>query len=79
MKKTFLKVAQDGHFFDKHQNILVAVSGGNDSMALLEYLLATKDSLGLTLGIAHVNHKQRLESDDEEKYLKEFANQHGIP
>lgn len=79
MKKKFLKVAQDGHFFDKHQNILVAVSGGNDSMALLEYLLATKDSLGLTLGIAHVNHKQRLESDDEEEYLKEFANQHGIP
>ena len=79
MEKRFLKVAQDGHFFDKHQKILVAVSGGNDSMALLECLLATKESLQLDIGIAHVNHQQRRESDEEEAYLRSFAQELGLP
>ena len=78
MEKRFLKVAQDGHFFDKHQKILVAVSGGNDSMALLECLLATKESLQLDIGIAHVNHQQRRESDEEEAYLRNFAQEQGL-
>ena len=79
MKKKFLKVAQDGHFFDKHKKILVAVSGGKDSMALLDCLLATRDELQLEIGIAHVNHKQRKESDEEEAHLKSFAQQENIP
>ena len=79
MKKKFLKVAQDGHFCDKHKKILVAVSGGKDSMALLDCLLATRDELQLEIGIAHVNHKQRKESDEEEAHLKSFAQQENIP
>lgn len=79
MKDKFLKVAQEGHFFDKHQNILIAVSGGKDSMALLECLLATKERLRIEIGIAHVNHKQRKESDEEERYLRNFAHQHRLP
>lgn len=79
MKDKFLKVAQEGHFFDKHQKILVAVSGGKDSMCLLECLLATKDKLQIEIGIAHVNYGLRVEAVHEEQYLKKVANQHQIP
>lgn len=79
MKKKFLKVAQEGHFFDKHKKVLIAVSAGKDSMSLLECLLATQEVLQLEIGIAHINHQQRRESDEEEAYLKDFANQHKIP
>lgn len=79
MEKRFLKVAQEGHFFDKHQKILVAVSGGNDSMTLLECLLATKESLQLDIGIVHVNHRQRRESDKEEAYLRKFGQEQDLP
>ncbi|MGT2911962.1 tRNA lysidine(34) synthetase TilS [Streptococcus cameli] len=79
MKQKFLKVARDGHFFDKHQKVLVAVSTGQDSMALLECLLACQEELSIKIGIAHVNHKQRPESDAEEHFLQEFAEQKQIP
>lgn len=48
-------------------------------MALLNCLLATRDEFQLEIGIAHVNHKQRKESDEEEAYLKNFAQQENIP
>ncbi|HEL1584173.1 TPA: tRNA lysidine(34) synthetase TilS [Streptococcus suis] len=79
MKEKFLKVTQAGHFFDKHDRVLIAVSGGKDSMNLLNCLYIYKSKLKINLGIAHVNHKQRLESDEEEIYLKKWANQHNIP
>ncbi|HFU4204047.1 TPA: tRNA lysidine(34) synthetase TilS [Streptococcus suis] len=79
MEEKFLKVTQAGHFFDKHNRVLIAVSGGKDSMNLLNCLFINKSKLDIELGIAHVNHKQRPESDEEEAYLLKWANQHNIP
>lgn len=79
MKKKFLKVAQDGHFFENHEKVLIAVSTGHDSMALLNYLLHYQKELGIELGIVHVNHKQRVESDKEEAFLRTFASERKLP
>lgn len=79
MKNKFLKVAQEGHFFDKHQKVLVAVSGGQDSMCLLECLLATREVLEIELGIAHVNYGLREESALEEQTVKTIAQANQIP
>lgn len=53
--------------------MLIAVSGGVDSMNLLHFLYLFQDKLKIRIGIAHVNHKQRSESDSEEAYLKCWA------
>lgn len=79
MKKRFLKVAQDSHFFDKHQRVLVALSGGIDSMNLFLLLYHHREKFGIELGIAHVNHQQRAEAVDEEKYLRKMAQKYEIP
>lgn len=79
MKNTFLKVASDRQFFTKHQRVLVAVSGGQDSMALLELLVQNRLELGIAIGIAHVHHGQRLASDQELDYLKNYAKARQIP
>lgn len=60
-------------YFDAHQAVLIAVSGGVDSMNLLHFLHAFQAELQIRIGIAHVNHKQRPESDDEEAYLRSWA------
>lgn len=79
MNEKFLKVARQGHFFDKHQKVLVAVSGGRDSMTLLNLLLTHKEVLNIEIGIAHINHKQREESDLEEAELRKIAANLHIP
>lgn len=79
MKDRFLKVTLDGHFFDKHKKVLVAVSGGLDSMNLFHLLYECKQVLGIELGIAHINHGQREESVIEEKYLRQLAEESNVP
>lgn len=79
IQETFLKVTQDSHFFDKHKRVLVAVSGGKDSMNLLHLLYQFQAELAIEIGIAHVNHQQRLQSQEEEDYLKNWAQEHQVP
>lgn len=79
MNNRFLKVAQDGHFFDKHKKVLVAVSGGKDSMNLLHLLFNLQKELTIEIGLVHVNHKQRPEADQEEEYLRNWASEQELP
>ena len=54
--------------------VVVACSGGPDSMFLLNLL----NKLGIKCVCAHVNHKVRISSDDEYKFLEAFCNNNGI-
>lgn len=79
MKERFLKVTQDGHFFDKHSLVLIAVSGGKDSMNVLHLLYNYRVVLGIEIGVAHVNYQQRPEAIQEERYVREWAKQRQLP
>ncbi|MDU7943019.1 MAG: tRNA lysidine(34) synthetase TilS, partial [Streptococcus salivarius] len=50
-----------------------------DSMSLLHFLYNHQKDLDIQLGIAHVNHKQRQESEHEEAYLRHWAEEHKVP
>ena len=78
IKQEFLKKMQKKKYFQDHQKILVAVSGGLDSMTLLQLLIDSQKELAIDLAIAHVNHKQRPESEQEEKALVKIAEQLGV-
>ena len=52
---------------DKNASIVVACSGGPDSMCLLDLVTKLKDELNLNIIVAHVNHKLRSESEEEAK------------
>lgn len=66
-------------FFATHKRVLIAVSSGVDSMNLLHFLHLYKEDLQIEIAIAHINHKQRLESDQEEWYLQNWAQENHIP
>ena len=53
--------------------IIVATSGGPDSMCLLHLLCELKDKLSLKLIVAHVNHKLRSESEEEAAFVREVC------
>lgn len=53
----------------QNETILVALSGGVDSMCLLDVL----KKLNYKIVVAHVNHKKRLESEFEEEAIKELC------
>ena len=59
--------------------VVVAVSGGPDSMCLLDTLNKLKDELSFSICVAHVNHGIRIESDDEKVYVENYCNLNKIP
>ena len=60
--------------FLKDKDILVvACSGGPDSMCLLHLLLSLKSDYNLKIICAHVNHNVRKESAFEEEFVKKYC------
>ncbi len=62
------------------ERILVAVSGGADSVALLSGLIEVASSDSLELFVAHLNHRLRgHESDMDATFVEDLAARHMLP
>ncbi len=60
--------------------VIVAVSGGADSMALLSVLLQLRAAYHLTIVVAHVNHQLRgVESERDALFVEQQARRLGVP
>jgi tRNA(Ile)-lysidine synthase len=76
MHKRFLSYIKSESLFNDADRILLAVSGGMDSMTLCEMMRINQ----LNFAIGHFNHVTRNgESDLDEIFVKNYALQHGIP
>lgn len=65
--------------FRSGDTVVVAVSGGADSVALL-HVLHSLHEYRLSLIVAHFNHMLRgTESDDDEQFVRTIAADHGLP
>lgn len=70
---------KENELIQQGDKILVALSGGPDSVCLLHILYELKDTFNLTLGAIHINHMLRDEdSDKDEKYIIKLCNELGI-
>jgi len=59
------------------EEVLVAVSGGVDSMVLLSVL--QRLPLRLNLSVFHLNHGLRAKAEDEAKMVAQYAKKHSLP
>ncbi len=60
--------------------ILVALSGGADSVCLLDCLQKLSDELGISFSAAHVHHGLRgQDADDDELFVRRLCNERNIP
>lgn len=59
-------------------SVVIGVSGGPDSMALLYIMNQFKEKIGFKIICAHVNHNKRKESNDEQKKLEKYCNDNNI-
>jgi tRNA(Ile)-lysidine synthase len=63
----------------KGSGVVIAVSGGPDSMALLHILNVLKDELSTWFTVAHLDHCLRPRSSDESELVKKSVRDLGIP
>lgn len=75
MLEQFRKYIESHHLINKSDRILVALSGGVDSMVLAELLRKE----GYDIAFAHCNfHLRGKESDDDERFVREYAKRVGV-
>ncbi len=63
---------------DCNTTVIVACSGGPDSMCLLSLLCDLKKTTNFNIVVAHVNHKVRKQSDREYRYLEHYCSDNNI-
>lgn len=63
------------------KRLLLAVSGGLDSICLAHYFIANREALGIEwLGIAHVHHGLREGTADRDAaFVEDFAHKYNVP
>ncbi len=67
------------HMIEKNDRIVVGVSGGADSIALLFLLLKMKESYDLDLFVVHINHGIRMDASQDAEYVRKICDNHNLP
>lgn len=73
------KYIADNEMIQTGDRIVVGVSGGADSTALLEILCALRDECKLSLFVVHINHGIRVEAAEDANFVKELCKERDIP
>ena len=66
------------NLFQTNDRVIIGVSGGADSVALLCVLRAIQHKFNLTIEVCHVNHGLRPESAQEQGFVKHLCDMHGL-
>ncbi len=79
IEKVYETVTQNG-LINSGEKILIALSGGADSVALISILKALSKRLNIELFAAHLNHGIRgAEADRDERFCIELCGKMGLP
>lgn len=82
MKDKVLKTIEKYNLIENGDKLVLAVSGGPDSIAMLDVLneirYDKKANMNFDIVVAHVNHMIRKEAEEDEKYVKDYCNKKNI-
>ncbi len=59
--------------------LALAVSGGKDSMVMLDKLLKLKERFRLEIKVINVNHKIRMNGGEDSRFVADFCKKQGVP
>ena len=80
LRQWVLNFIQEQHLVPEKQKLVVAVSGGPDSVCLLHILVKLREKLGISLHVAHLNHQLRgADAEADARYVADLARQLDLP
>ena len=80
MKEKVLETIKKYNLIENGDKIVIGVSGGPDSIALLNVLLEIKKDkiIDFDMVVCHINHMIRQEANDDEEYVLNFCKKYKI-
>ena len=81
LKDEVLKTIKEYNLIENGDKIVVGVSGGPDSICLVDILNEIKNDkkINFELAICHINHLIREEAKEDEKFVEKYAKEKNIP
>jgi tRNA(Ile)-lysidine synthase len=80
LEQRVINFVREQNLISVGDKLVVAVSGGADSVCLLHILARHRNDLGVELYVAHLNHQLRgAESDADATYVSDLAQKLGVP
>lgn len=80
IQNKFLEAVKEYAMFEPGETVLAAVSGGADSIALLNLLHSCRERLGISLHVAHLNHMlRRGDAELDARFVEGMAQRMGLP
>ena len=78
MKEKVLKIIRENNLIETGDKLVLGVSGGPDSIAMLNVLSEIKDEIKFEIAVAHINHMIREEAEADEEYVKNMCNKMNV-
>lgn len=78
MKNKVLDTIKKYNLIEIKDKIVLGVSGGPDSISMLNILNEIKNELNFEIYVAHMNHMIRKEAEDDENYVQEYCTKNNI-
>ena len=78
LEKKILNTINTNNLIENGDRIVLGVSGGPDSICMLNTLINLYDKDQITIFVAHVNHMIRQEAIDDEQFVKDFCEKKNI-
>jgi len=78
MKSKVIETIKKYNLIESGDKIVLGVSGGPDSISMLNILNEIKEEYKFEIYVAHINHMIREEAEDDEKYVQQYCKEKGI-
>lgn len=78
MKNKVIDTIKKYNLIELEDKIVLGVSGGPDSISMLNILNEIKEELNFEIYVAHINHMIREEAEDDEKYVQSYCEKNNI-
>lgn len=79
VEEFFLEAIEKYNLIKKKDRVILGVSGGPDSVAMLYSFLKIRKKYKLEIVCAHFNHNLRKESDSEQDFIEKLCRDLGVP
>ena len=78
MKSKVIDTIKRYNLIQGGDKLVLGVSGGPDSISMLNILNEIKDEYKFEIYVAHINHMIREEADEDEKYVQDYCQKNNI-
>ena len=79
LEEVVLETISKSNLIEDGESIVVGVSGGPDSITLLDILIKLQKDIKFKIVVAHINHMIRDDADEDQKYVEKYCKNNNIP